>query len=70
MEQRILGQEELKAIYEAQKAKNWSVIQNNQLNLKATMVQSYEDNWQKYIKDHTFVKAVFDFENDVAQEVL
>lgn len=66
----ILGQEELKAIFEAGKNKNWDVVQDNQLNLKATLVQSYEDNWQKYIKDHTFVKAVFDVDDDDSQEVL
>lgn len=32
MEQRILGQEELKAIFEAGKNKNWDLVQANQPN--------------------------------------
>jgi hypothetical protein len=66
----ILDQNQLREIYLAGKEKNWDLVQDNQLNLKATLVKGYEDNWQKYIAQHPGICPTFDVTSPESQEFL
>lgn len=67
---KILTQIELKKIFEAQQEKDWSVVQDYQLDLKYSLVENYRKNWQEFIKTHPDIKPVFDIKNPDKQEFL
>jgi len=63
---KILSQDELKAAYEAQQAKDLPTIQAMQGSLKMTMLDGYEQAWQQYTKERP-VTVPFDLKNPEEQ---
>ncbi len=57
---KVLSPEEVSKIFELQKAGRWEEVQKAQADLQATLVATYESNWQAYKEKHPHVVPLFD----------